>query len=104
MSHRLMRIAALATVAGCATALFGPTALGQPQTWLKVPPPPLLPHLQQYWQYTTWGLRLPHNSGMENQLAFRASADHLPPGCAIEAFRPPSTFSVTALRISVMRA
>ena len=54
MSHRLMRIAALATVAGCATALFGPTALGQPQTWLKVPPPPLLPHLQQYWQYTTW--------------------------------------------------
>src|SRR2546429_1796564 len=38
--HNLMRIATLATIAGCATALFGPTALGQPDpSWTQVPPP-----------------------------------------------------------------
>jgi hypothetical protein len=53
--HNLMRIATLATIAGCATALFGPTALGQPDpSWTQVPPPPLFELQLQFPGTRTW--------------------------------------------------
>ena len=42
MLHRWMRIAALATIASCAIALFGPTAFGQPQGSTELPMPSTL--------------------------------------------------------------
>jgi hypothetical protein len=53
--HNRMRIATLATIGGCATALFGPIALGQPDpTWTQVPPPSLLQLQLQFPGTRTW--------------------------------------------------
>jgi hypothetical protein len=53
--HNLMRIATLATIAGCATPLFGPTALGQPDSsWTQVPPPSLFELQLQFPGTRTW--------------------------------------------------
>jgi hypothetical protein len=55
MSHRLMGIATLVTLAGCATALFGPTALGQPLSdWTQVQPRPALKLELQFPGSKTW--------------------------------------------------
>jgi hypothetical protein len=55
LRHTLMRIATVATIAGCATSLFGPTALGQPDpSWTQVPPPSLFELQLQFPGTRTW--------------------------------------------------